>query len=244
MLLRQSLYRIPSSPSPRFCCRIRTYSQIPPSGVPFPSQKNPRSETVVPSTWPTGSPTKSDSPASVSTLLDLLPHVTVTVPTPIANRTEDIPSQTSTEESEESAPQAEHPQSSEFISVEINKHSYHIHINTSTKNCHVTITNHKHDPVVALSAGRLGLKHSRRATQEAGAETAAAALKMLHEKYPDAARIGEVELVLKGYGKAREGAMAVILGPKGDAIRARINRVTETTTLAIGNVKARNPKRL
>jgi ribosomal protein S11 len=67
---------------------------------------------------------------------------------------------------------------------------------------------------------------------------------MLHEKYPDAARLGEVELVLKGYGKAREGAMAVILGPKGDAIRARINRVTETTTLAIGNVKARNPKRI
>lgn len=253
MLVRQCVYRIPSSTSHRTCCRLRNYSQIPPSGPPFPSQSDPTSETdTVPSTWPTTLPTKSDSRKSASKLIDLLPHVTVKVPPHFPQGIDEIPIQTLTGEpgfrSEQSmattSPRPSTPtQSSQFMSVNINEHNYHIHINTSTKNCHVTITNHKHDPVVALSAGRLGLKHSRRATQEAGAETTAAALKMLQAKYPNVFQLGEVELVLKGYGKARQGAIATIMGPMGDKIRGRINRVTDATNLAIGNVKASNPKR-
>jgi small subunit ribosomal protein S11 len=125
----------------------------------------------------------------------------------------------------------------------MHEHYYHLHINTSTKNIHVTITNHRHDPVVVLSAGRLGLKHSRRGTIEAGVETTLQALKMFREKYPSVVRQGEVELVLKGYGRARDGAINAILGPMGAGILARINRVTDATTLAIGGVKAPNPKR-
>jgi len=96
---------------------------------------------------------------------------------------------------------------------------------------------------VVLSAGRLGLKHSKRATHEAGAATAMEALKRFTEIYPELRQYGKIELVLKGFGPGRQGALSTIFGPMGEVIRGRINRVTDATSLAIGGEKARNRRR-
>ena len=52
-----------------------------------------------------------------------------------------------------------------------------------------------------------------------------------------------IELVLKGFGPGRQGALSTIFGPMGEDIRGRINRVTDATTLAIGGARAPNRRR-
>jgi small subunit ribosomal protein S11 len=69
------------------------------------------------------------------------------------------------------------------------------------------------------------------------------ALKMFSVKFPELRHQGRVELVLKGFGPGRQGALSTIFGPMGEEIRGRINRVTDATTLAIGNVRSSNRKR-
>lgn len=120
---------------------------------------------------------------------------------------------------------------------------YSIYINNSTRNTHVTITNQNRDPIIVMSAGILGLRHKQRATHEAGAATLHAALKRFSEKHPVATENVIIELILKGFGPGRNGALATIFGPHGDVIRSKIARVTDATRLTIGSTKGRNKRR-
>ena len=258
MLIRQSLHRIPSSTSKTTCCKARRhYTSRPP--IPPTPEENAESEPV-PSTWPTRpSPPPSLPPMpSRAPLLDLIPLLTDKSSSKRPRQSKDISAflpQTikafyPQEEgillaarpnpSLNRTPRSATPPEDPFQSL---KHSYHIHINNSTRNTHITITNHKHDPIVVLSAGRLGLKHSKRGTHEAGAATAHEALKRFATKFPDVTDEGRIELVLKGFGPGRQGALSTIFGPMGEDIRGRINRVTDATTLAIGGAKAPNRRR-
>jgi ribosomal protein S11 len=116
----------------------------------------------------------------------------------------------------------------------------HIHAVALTKNIHVTITDHKHDPIIAMSAGRLGIKHSRRQTTEAAhATTLAAFEKLANSNY----EIQQVELVLKGFGKGRTGFISAVSGPHGEFIRNKVVRVTDATPLQIGRERKANRKR-
>lgn len=116
----------------------------------------------------------------------------------------------------------------------------HIHAVALTKNIHVTITDHKHDPIIAMSAGRLGIKHSRRQTTEAAhATTLAAFEKLANSNY----EIQQVELVLKGFGKGRAGFISAVSGPHGEFIRNKVVRVTDATPLQIGRERKANRKR-
>ena len=123
------------------------------------------------------------------------------------------------------------------------QHSYHFHINNSTKNTHITITNYKHDPVIVISAGLLGLKKSKRATEEAGYATAQEALNRFMLKFPSVISQASIELICKGFGPGRRGALSMILGPKGYEIQNRVIRITEATPLEIGGCKRSNRRR-
>ena len=79
----------------------------------------------------------------------------------------------------------------------------------------------------------MGLKHSKRATHEAGAATAEEALKQFMNRLPDSKDDVRIELILKGFGPGRRGALATILGPMGEDIRNRISRVTDATNTEI-----------
>jgi small subunit ribosomal protein S11 len=117
---------------------------------------------------------------------------------------------------------------------------FHVHAVSITKNIHVTITDYKHDPVVAMSAGRIGLKHSRRQTQEAAYSTAVAAF----EKFSQTdLNVDQVELVLKGFGKGRAGFLSAIESAHGEFIKKKVVRITDATPMQIGAIKARNVKR-
>jgi ribosomal protein S11 len=117
---------------------------------------------------------------------------------------------------------------------------FHIHVVSVTKNTHITITDNKHNPVVAMSAGRLGLKHSKRNTQEAAFMTSIAAFDKLKKLNR---RVDQVELVLKGFGTGRRGFLGAIAGPQGAFIKGRVVRVTDATPMRIGSTPSPSVKR-
>jgi small subunit ribosomal protein S11 len=117
---------------------------------------------------------------------------------------------------------------------------FYIHGVSTTKNIHVTIADHEHNPVVVTSGGRHGLKHSKRQTIEAGYTTTVAALeKFAKSNY----EVTEVEIVLKGFGQGRKGFLSALEGHHGEFIRRKVVRVTDATPMQIGLIKARNKKR-
>jgi small subunit ribosomal protein S11 len=117
---------------------------------------------------------------------------------------------------------------------------FFIHAVAVTKNLHVTICDHKHNPVIAISAGQLGKKHSHRNTPEAAYDTTVRALERLADS---PYKVREVELVLKGFGNGRYGFLQAISGPKGEFVKRKVVRVTDATPLQIGRIKARNARR-
>jgi small subunit ribosomal protein S11 len=116
----------------------------------------------------------------------------------------------------------------------------YIHCVAITKNTHVTITNYKRNPIIAMSGGRVGLKHSKRNGQEAGFSIAVKAFeKLAQSKY----NVEKVELVVKGFGQGRRGFLGAIDSPAGAFIKRKIVRITDATPLQIGGTPARNEKR-
>lgn len=117
---------------------------------------------------------------------------------------------------------------------------FYIHGVSTTKNLHVTIADHKHNPIIVTSAGRHGLKHSKRQTVEAAYTTTVAAFEQLAKSNHV---VNQVEIVLKGFGLGRRGFLSAIEGHHGEFLRQKVVRVTDATPLQIGYVKARNEKR-
>jgi small subunit ribosomal protein S11 len=116
----------------------------------------------------------------------------------------------------------------------------HIHAVSVTKNIHITITDHNHNTLIAMSAGRLGLKHSKRQTREAAHDTAVAAFeKLASTNY----NIQQVELILKGFGKGRQGFLSAISGQHGEFLKDKVVRITDATPLRIGGTRLPNKRR-
>ena len=127
-----------------------------------------------------------------------------------------------------------------YSEVEREKGYYFVHAVATTRNIHVTITNYKKNPLVSVSAGQLGLKHSKRGTIEAGLDTTIKAFQKLEESEYN---IDKVEVVLKGFNKGRNGFLSALLGHHGDFLRKKVVRITDATPLRIGSGKVRNYRR-
>ena len=118
---------------------------------------------------------------------------------------------------------------------------FHLHIVTETKNTHVTITDYKREILVSMSAGQVGTyKHSKRASHEAGFDTAVAVFQRFQGKDY---KIEELEVVLKGFGPGRAGALSALSGLHGEHFKRKVVRVTDATKVRIGATRLRNKKR-
>jgi len=115
-----------------------------------------------------------------------------------------------------------------------------VHAVATGRNIHVTITDHKRNPLISMSAGQIGFKHSKRGTIEAGLETSIRAFKKLADLNRD---IEKVEVVLKGFRSGRSGFLTALMGQQGDFLRRKVVRITDATPLRIGSSKVRNMKR-
>jgi ribosomal protein S11 len=133
------------------------------------------------------------------------------------------------------------PPERQMISATEQKAGYiYIHCVAITKNTHVTITNHKHNPIIVMSCGQLGFKHSKRDGPEAAYSVARAAFEKLAESNLS---VESIEIVLKGFGRGRYGFLGALEGPHGVFVRRKIVRMTDATPLQIGGVRARNERR-
>ena len=117
---------------------------------------------------------------------------------------------------------------------------FHVHVVSITSNIHITITDHNHDPVVSMSAGRLGYKHARRRSPEAAYDTAIAAFEKFQKTDH---RVENVEIILKGFGAGRRGFLSALLGQHGEFLLRKVIRVTDATPMVIGNVPLANKRR-
>jgi len=117
---------------------------------------------------------------------------------------------------------------------------FYIHVHSMTRNCIITICDHKHNPLLVSSGGRLGIKHSRRGTPEAAFSVAVAAFEKFASK---GYRAEQIEIVFKGIGKPRQGFLNAISSQQGEAIKQKVVRVTDATPVWKGGPTLPNPKR-
>jgi small subunit ribosomal protein S11 len=55
--------------------------------------------------------------------------------------------------------------------------------------------------------------------------------------------IQQVELILKGFGKGRQGFLSAISGQHGEFLKDKVVRITDATPLRIGGTRLPNKRR-
>lgn len=151
--------------------------------------------------------------------------------------------------------------------VDLNK--YYLRCLTSHSNTLLTLTNHKHEPVLWTSAGLCGFKKAARGGYEAGFRSMTLMLeKMKQKEDEDAAyelksrtepqrvqktqvkkqklpfRPAQIVLVIRDFGLGREAVMKALMGQEGDYYRNRIVQIIDSTPLKFGGVRSRAVRRL
>lgn len=157
---------------------------------------------------------------------------------------------------------------------DINKHridlnKYYLRCLTSHSNTLITLTNHKHEPILWTSAGLCGFKKAARGGYEAGFRSTTMMLEKMRQKEEDDAafelksrtepqrvqktqlkkqklpfRPAQIDLVIRDFGLGREAVMKALMGVEGDHYRNRITNIIDATPLKFGGVRARAVRRL
>lgn len=143
---------------------------------------------------------------------------------------------------------------------------YHIHVYAHKHNMHLTLTEPGRSPILSLSAGKLGLRNSQRATYDACYQLTTYFFRKMMEKQwrlggkkatsnplltfeaIKTPRLGNkslgIEVVFRGFGPGREAFQKCLLGTEGKFLRGLISRVTDSTRLKFGGCRSRNVRRL
>ncbi|CCG82440.1 Ribosomal protein S11 [Taphrina deformans PYCC 5710] len=159
------------------------------------------------------------------------------------------------------------PQDAEKYQLATNK--YYLHCLTSHSNTLLTLTNHKHEPIMWTSAGLCGFKKAARGGYEAGFRSTTMMLEKMKQKEEDDAALelkartepqkiqktqakkqkpqfkpASIELIIKDFGLGREAVMKALMGVEGDHYRTKITNIIDATPLKFGGVRARAVRRL
>ncbi|KIV88797.1 hypothetical protein PV10_08440 [Exophiala mesophila] len=143
---------------------------------------------------------------------------------------------------------------------------YHIHVYAHKHNMHLTLTEPGRSPILSLSAGKLGLRNSQRATYDACYQLTTYFFRKMMEKQwrlggkkattnplltfeaIKTPRLGHkslgIEVVFRGFGPGREAFQKCLLGTEGKFLRGLISRVTDSTRLKFGGCRSRKVRRL
>ncbi|KAK7903101.1 hypothetical protein LTR67_001118 [Exophiala xenobiotica] len=139
---------------------------------------------------------------------------------------------------------------------------YHLNVYAHKHNMHVTFTDPSRNPILSLSCGNIGLRHSQRSTYDACFQLAAYTFRKMAEKQwrvggkkmthnpmktlSDIRRPGAqfggtgIEVIFRGFGAGREAFQKALLGTEGRMIKPLISKVTDSTRLKFGGT--RSPK--
>ena len=120
---------------------------------------------------------------------------------------------------------------------------HHLHVFATKHNTHITVTRPNRDPIISMSAGNIGFKHSQRKHYDTAFQLASYVFGRMRDTglLP---QIKKLEVVLRGFGQGREAVTKAILGVEGMPFRGKIVRVTDATRLKFGGTRSPRPKRL
>jgi small subunit ribosomal protein S11 len=120
---------------------------------------------------------------------------------------------------------------------------HHFHVYATRHNTHVTLTDPKRNPIISLSCGNLGFRHSARKHYDSAFQLASHVMQRMQDRGINP-QIKELEVVLRGFGAGREAVTKAILGLEGKQLRHKIVKVADATRLKFGGTRSKKPRRL
>lgn len=120
---------------------------------------------------------------------------------------------------------------------------HHFHIYATRHNTHITLTDPKRNPIISLSAGNIGFKHSGRKHYDSAFQLASYVMGRMQERAINK-DIKALEVILRGFGQGREAVTKALLGSEGRFLRGKVIRVADATRLKFGGTRSKKPRRL
>lgn len=134
--------------------------------------------------------------------------------------------------------------------------AHQLHIYATRHNVHITvvrppgffndktgITSKDRTPLLSVSAGSLGFRHSARKHYDSAFQLASLVMGRLQEGGHNR-EIKELEVFLRGFGAGREAVTKALLGTEGRYLRGKIVKVSDATKLKFGGTRSKKPRRL
>ncbi|PQE06562.1 mitochondrial ribosomal subunit S18 protein [Rutstroemia sp. NJR-2017a WRK4] len=120
---------------------------------------------------------------------------------------------------------------------------YHFHVYATRHNTHITLTKPDRTPIISLSCGNIGFRHSGRKHYDSAFQLASLVMARIHERAINR-EIHALELVLRGFGAGREAVTKALMGTEGRLLRGKVVKVTDATRLKFGGTRSPKPRRL
>lgn len=120
---------------------------------------------------------------------------------------------------------------------------HHFHVYATRHNTHITLTRPNREPIISLSCGNIGFRHSGRKHYDSAFQLASLVMTRIHER-AIGRDIKGLELVLRGFGAGREAVTKALLGTEGRWLRGKVVKVTDATRLKFGGTRSKKPRRL
>ncbi|KAF7854163.1 hypothetical protein EAF04_010460 [Stromatinia cepivora] len=125
----------------------------------------------------------------------------------------------------------------------VEEEPHHFHVYATRHNTHITLTRPNREPIISLSCGNIGFRHSGRKHYDSAFQLAALVMARIHER-AIGRDIQKLELVLRGFGAGREAVTKALLGTEGRWLRGKVVKVTDATRLKFGGTRSKKPRRL
>ena len=129
------------------------------------------------------------------------------------------------------------------LKIEEKPEPHHFHIFATRHNTHITLTDPKRNPIISLSCGNLGFRHSARKHYDSAYQLASHVMQRMQDRGINP-QIKELEVVLRGFGAGREAVTKALLGMEGMQLRHKIVKVADATRLKFGGTRSKKPRRL
>jgi small subunit ribosomal protein S11 len=127
--------------------------------------------------------------------------------------------------------------------VEEKPEPHHFHVYATRHNTHITLTDPKRNPIISLSCGNIGFKHSARKHYDSAYQLASHVMDRMEDRGINS-QIKELEVILRGFGAGREAVTKALLGLEGRQLRHKVVKVADATRLKFGGTRSKKPRRL
>ncbi|PWN24153.1 translational machinery component [Microstroma glucosiphilum] len=122
--------------------------------------------------------------------------------------------------------------------------NYRLHVQATSNNTMLTLTDPDGNPVHSTSGGTAGFKKSARSGYEAGYQAALSMFSAISSRKSVWARsqgraFSRLEVIWKGFGAGRDAVYRALLAAEGEETRNMVRSMSDATKLKVGGVRPR-----